>query len=149
MTFALARFSRIAAAIAWELPQTSLGLMNLGLETVRGGIARITYEHERVFVELRGSRAISLGQFVFWSTIDSPFVRVTPHNKEHEYGHARQSRMLGPLYLPVVGVPSTLRVAYAAAQYAITRRPWEGYYDGFPENWADRLGGVPPRARLR
>ena len=145
MPSVLARCSRLALAIAWELPQSSLGLANLVLEVVRRGVARVTYEHDRVFVELRASRAISLGHFVFWSTVDSAFVRVTPHNKAHEYGHARQSRMLGPLYLLVVGLPSSMRVAYAVAQYAITKRPWEGYYDGFPESWADRLGGVPPR----
>ena len=138
---------RLAAALAWEAPQTLLGAANLGMELARRGVARITREDGRVFVELRASRAVSLGHFVFWSTVDSAFVRVNPDNRRHEYGHALQSRLLGPLYLPVVGVPSVLRVAYAAAQYVVTRKPWEGYYDGFPESWADRLGGVPPRRR--
>jgi hypothetical protein len=58
--------------------------------------------------------------------------------------------MLGPLYLLVIGVPSSLRAGYAAARYLVTKEPWDGYYDGFPENWADRLGGVrsrPPASR--
>jgi hypothetical protein len=138
---------RAAAAIAWEGPQTILGAANLGIELARRGVASITREEGRIFVELRGSRAVSLGFFVFWSTVDSPIVRVNPANKRHEYGHALQSRLLGPAYLPIVGIPSTLRVAYAAAQYVVTKRPWARYYDGFPESWADRLGGVPPRHR--
>ena len=36
-----------------------------------------------------------------------------PENVDHEYGHAVQSRRLGPAYLPLVGVPSVMRVAYA------------------------------------
>jgi hypothetical protein len=24
----------------------------------------------------------------------------------------------------------------------VTGRPWTRYYEGYPENWADRLGGV-------
>ena len=137
---------RIAIGIAWEAPQTALGALNLAIELTRRGVARITREEGRIFVEVRGSRALSLGYFVFWTTVDSPIVRVNPDNKRHEYGHALQSRILGPLYLPIVGVSSTMRVAYALAQYAFTRKPWNGYYDGFPENWADRLGGVPPRS---
>lgn len=135
------RLSRVALAAVWEAPQSALGALNLGLELARRGVADITLERDRVFVELRASRAVSLGHFVFWSTVDSPVVRVNPDNKLHEYGHARQSRLLGPLYLPVVGVPSVMRVAYASMQYLVTRKPWDGYYDGFPENWADRLGG--------
>lgn len=139
--------ARVVFGVLWEAPQTFLGVLNLGLELGRRGVARVDRQDGRVFVELRGSRAISLGHFVFWSTIDAPIVRVNPDNRRHEYGHALQSRLLGPLYLPVVGVPSAMRVAYAAAQYLVTKRPWAGYYDGFPENWADRLGGIPPRRR--
>lgn len=140
---------RVVLGVLWEGPQTALGALNLGLELARRGVARITRENDRIFVELRGSRAISLGHLIFWSTVDSPFVRVNPDNKLHEYGHALQSRLLGPFYLLIVGVPSTMRVAYAAAQYVFTRKPWDGYYGGFPENWADRLGGVAPGARRR
>jgi hypothetical protein len=144
-----ARAARVALAVGWELPQTALGAANLGIELARRGVARITRENGRIFVELRGSRAVSLGFFVFWSTVDAPIVRVNPDNKLHEYGHALQSRLLGPFYLPIVGIPSTMRVLYASVQYVFTKKPWDGYYDGFPENWADRLGGVHPDARRR
>ncbi len=133
---------RLAAGVAWEGPQTTLGAMNLALQLASRNVASIERQRGRVFVELRGVGAVSLGYFVFWGTVDSSFVRVNPSNKDHEYGHALQSRMLGPLYLIVVGVPSSLRVAYASTQWLFTRKPWEGYYDGFPERWADRLGGV-------
>jgi hypothetical protein len=50
--------------------------------------------------------------------------------------------MLGPLYLPLVGVPSSCRVAYAIAYRALTGRRWDGYFRGYPEDWADRLANV-------
>jgi hypothetical protein len=62
--------------VVWEAPQTLLGLVNLGIELARGGVAHLSREEGRIFVELRGSRAISLGHFIFWSTIDAPIVRV-------------------------------------------------------------------------
>lgn len=138
----LRALARRAASVAWEAPQTSLGAANLALQLVQRNVAAIRRERGRIFVELRGVGAVSLGHFVFWGTVDSRFVRVNPSNKDHEYGHALQSRMLGPAYLLVVGVPSVMRVAYANVQWFVTRQPWEGYYAGFPESWADRLGGV-------
>jgi len=132
-------------ALLWEAPQSLLGLLNLGVQHALGNVERTERRHDRVFVKLRGAGAVSLGYYVFWSTADTRFVRVNPDNDLHEWGHARQSRLLGPLYLLVVGVPSSLRALYAAAQWPFTRRPWEGYYDGFPESWADRLGGVRRR----
>jgi len=133
------------AGALWELPQSALGALNLGAQRLLGNVESAESRHGRLFVKLRGAGAVSLGYFVFWSTRDTAFVRVNPDNDRHEWGHARQSRLLGPLYLLVVGVPSSLRALYAVAQWPVTRRPWEGYYDGFPESWADRLGGVKRR----
>lgn len=56
--------------------------------------------------------------------------------------HSVQSRRLGPLYLPLVGVPSVARVAYAIGYRTVTGRRWGGYYEGWPERQADELGGV-------
>ena len=53
--------------------------------------------------------------------------------------------MLGPLYLPLVGVPSVSRVINSVAYHHLKRKPWTGYYKGYPEDWADRLGGVERR----
>ncbi|MBI3202675.1 MAG: hypothetical protein HYZ29_14140 [Myxococcales bacterium] len=128
--------------LVWEAPQSLLGLANLWAQHLLGNVERTERREGRLMVKLRRAGAISLGHFVFWSTTDTRFVRVNPDNDRHEWGHALQSRRLGPLYLPVVGVPSSLRALYAAAQWVITRRPWAGYYRGFPESWADRLGGA-------
>lgn len=56
----------------------------------------------------------------------------------HEHGHQKQSRMLGPLYLIVIGLPSLIgnivfRLFKIKHKYYY-RQPWEA--------WADKLGGV-------
>lgn len=79
---------------------------------------------------------------MFYGTRDSKFVALGPENIDHDYGHSIQSRTLGPLYIPLVGVPSVARALYATIYCKITGRRWARYYDGWPEKQADRLGGV-------
>jgi len=132
---------RRSLSLLWEAPQTALGALLLGAEAVRGRILHLEVEGGRLVVESRGT-GVSLGYVVFWSQEDSRWHALDLRNRAHELGHAEQSRMLGWLYLSVVGVPSVSRAAYAFLYREITGRRWDGYYDGFPEDWADRLGGV-------
>ena len=67
-------------------------------------------------------------------------------SRDHEIGHTFQSGWLGPLYLVLVGVPSVARGVYAVAYREWTGRRWRGYFDGWPERQADRLGGVDREA---
>lgn len=73
---------------------------------------------------------ISLGNFVYCRP------PIYDRMARHEYGHCCQSRILGPFYLPVIGLPSLL--------WALWWHPGRsvGYYSFFTERWADRLGGV-------
>ena len=57
---------------------------------------------------------------------------------KHEYGHTIQSLCLGWFYLIIVGAPSVIR-ASIWNHYKLEDKK---YYEGFPENWADLLGGV-------
>ena len=126
----------------WEAPQNVLGVLVLGIRWARGRVVAVRGEAERWLIQITEGGAVSLGWFVFWTNTDNPYVPVGAENKAHELGHGLQSRMLGPLYLPVVGLTSELRVIYAVLHRLLTGRRWGGYYDGFPENWADRLGGA-------
>lgn len=62
----------------------------------------------------------------------------------HEYGHTRQSRMLGPMYLLVIGLPSAMGNLWDRWFH----RKWsykdccKWYYNQPWEKWADKLGGV-------
>lgn len=141
--------ARRLVSLVWELPQTALGALNYALQRGAGHVAATRVEDGRVLVELSVPGAISLGWFVFFTTTDNPVVPTGPENLRHELGHAVQSRWLGPLYLPVVGVPSVARVIYARAHVARTGRRWAHYYDGWPEKSADELGGVDRAQRPR
>lgn len=132
----------------WELPQNLLGGALLGVSYLRGGVSAIEVEHGRVFVQAPGV-GISLGLFVFWFDSGNRYFKPDPLMRRHEYGHTFQSRWLGPLYLPLVGVPSTARACYALLYREVTGRRWLGYYDGYPERWADELGGITRQERRR
>jgi hypothetical protein len=132
---------RRGLSLAWEAPQTALGLAMLGSEAARKRIRRIEVEGGRMVVESSGT-GISLGHIVIWSRESSRWHDLDLRNRAHELGHSKQSRLLGWLYLPLVGLPSISRAAYALAFREVTGEQWTGYYEGYPENWADRLGGV-------
>ena len=80
--------------------------------------------------------AVSLGMFIF-------IFRDYSKNKEqlvkHEYGHSIQSKILGPLFLLVIGLPS---IIWAAAFKKFRRKRNISYYALYTEKWADKLGQV-------
>ncbi len=56
----------------------------------------------------------------------------------HEYGHTIQSLILGPLYLIVMGIPSTLWGFLPCC--AKKRKQGISYFSFFTESWANKLG---------
>ncbi len=136
------------ALFVWELPQNLLGAFILWRLNRRGAVVEIVPERHRLFVHT--TTAVSLGRFIFWyRDDDNPVFDITAVNRDHEYGHSVQSRLLGPLYLPVIGLPSYLRTVYARWYYRRYGAKWKGYYRGFPERWADRIAGVDSHAGTR
>jgi hypothetical protein len=127
--------------LLWEQPQTALGAVLLFLQWACRLVDRVERGDGRVIIATRGG-GVSLGVFVFYNGRESRWFYPRSGTREHEYGHTFQSRWLGPLYLPVVGVPSFLRGLYAIAYREISGKRWRGYFDGWPEKQADRLGGV-------
>lgn len=118
-----------AFAYLWQLPQNllALGLLLRGYDDV------FSYRGAKVYTCSWLDGGVSLGKYILLNT-------PTTVDICHEYGHCRQSKMLGPFYLLVVGLWSAIR-----AQFGLYK---EGeYYNGYPEKWADRLGGVDPRLR--
>ena len=72
---------------------------------------------------------ISLGNFIFLS-LESAKKETTIL---HEYGHVKQSHMLGWLYLIIIGIPSLLN-----AMFGFTKC----YYDFYTESWCNKLAGL-------
>ena len=131
---------------AWEFPQIIVGLGVYAWMKARRMVVHIETENYRVFIETR-TTGVSLGWFIFWTPAGNRFAELTNDCRMHEYGHARQSVMLGPLYLFVVGIPSLLRVIYSKLYFRKFHRHWPGYFSGFPENWADELGDVTAQGK--
>lgn len=125
----------------WEFPQNLLGLIVYLIMKIKKRVTGIENEAHRVFIETPNT-GVSLGWFVFWTPSGNRFSYLTNDCRMHESGHARQSVMLGPLYLVAVGIPSLGRVFYSRWYRKIHGHSWTNYYNAFPENWADRLGGV-------
>lgn len=121
----------------WGFLQTFLGLL-LFLENLRNKKNRHFWYHGALVTLWQTPEGLSLGMFVFMpesDMTDSQDRRLL----RHEYGHTVQSLALGPLYLPVIGLPS---VIWARCPYFIRRRKCRhiSYYTFYTEKWADSWG---------
>lgn len=113
----------------WQLPQNLLGLLLLLYYRPEGSY---DYRDVRLHYSTRMHGGISLGRHII---VSDRYRAYNGNTEKHEYGHTRQSRMLGPLYLIVIGIPSVLWAAWW--------QPGRGsYYRFWTERWADVLGGV-------
>lgn len=126
---------------AWELPQNIVGLATYFSLKRKGKILKTEFGQERLFIETP-HRGVSLGLFIFWTKRSNRFKNLANDCKMHEFGHSIQSRILGPLYLVIVGLPSAMRHFYSIWHIRKTGTNWNAYYAGFPEKWADKLGGI-------
>ncbi|MCQ2427889.1 MAG: hypothetical protein MJ137_05750 [Clostridia bacterium] len=57
----------------------------------------------------------------------------------HEYGHNIQSLILGPLFMPVIGIPSMLWCGLKPF-HRLRRKKHISYYSFYTEKWANALG---------
>ena len=115
----------------WLLPQNIIGLAVLIFTKIQG--AKSERYNGTLVTRWKYGSGVSLGQFIFVSEY-APDKTI-----KHEYGHYRQGLMLGWLYLFVVGIPS---ICWAAFGGKYRQKHRVSYYSRFPENWADKLGGV-------
>lgn len=121
----------------WQLPQNLLGLLLL-----------LIYKREKEYHRLNGRRfyyteeissGISLGNYIIMNREDHE------DGMKHEYGHSIQSRILGPLYLLVIGLPSgvyNLIDRLVIEKMVGLERSMRIYYAMPWERWADVLGRV-------
>lgn len=128
-----------------ELPQNIIGkLLSINSKnmsyTMNDGTVKRFYFKNKFF-----NSGISLGDYIIMDNCRFKLSKEELRKSiNHEYGHSIQSKKLGWLYLLIVGIPSIFRNIYDR----LFHRKWnydkrcKWYYDGFPENWADKLGGV-------
>ena len=115
---------------SWGILQSALGLI-VFLFHIH---AKHYFYHGAVVTEWKSVSSVSLGLFVFVTSEPFFFDHLV-----HEYGHTIQSLILGPLYLIVIGIPSTL---WGFLPSLNNKRKTEGlsYFSFFTEKWANVLG---------
>lgn len=108
----------------WELLQNIAGFLYLKLSKYKftaryflNGNTQIKYYYAKKF-----PGGLTLGEFIFTDG---------PQHVKHESGHVIQSRILGPLYLPVIGLNSILHAAFHHCK---------NYVHFWTEKWAEKLG---------
>lgn len=111
-------------SLFWQFPQILIGCL---IRIIAGGKLLRRIGHVRVFSWGLYS-GLSLGWFCFVPEgADSYMIA-------HEYGHTRQSLLLGPFYLLVIGLPSFLWAVFWKILGA------DDYFSFYTERWAERLG---------
>lgn len=128
----------------WELPQSVLGLTLLPFYK-KTLLKSFEYKDQKVYIYDNFPGGISLG---YYSLIDynrydwnNNTIRLRLKNSiNHEYGHSIQSKILGPLYLPIIGLLSGAHNILYKIKKSLDIDC--NYYKFFTESWADKLGGV-------
>lgn len=118
----------------WQLPQNIVGLVFLLFVRDKQLIRRIGFV--RVYSSPNMQGGISLGHYII---IHSRHI----HDEttiNHEYGHCKQSRMLGWSYLIVIGLPSVIHAALCKNN---------NYYHFYTERWADKLMNIKRNFKIK
>lgn len=119
----------------WQLPQTLVGLIMMPFLGKRTLVADRHYNF--CWRGERMSGGISLGPLAYVSKYQDA------EGIAHEVdGHTVDSKIFGPLYLIIVGLPSLLNAAFDFT---------DCYYDFYPERWANKHAGlvVDENCRIR
>lgn len=114
----------------WELPQNLIGL---GLSFIYKYDELIPYGNKQIRYCKKFPGGISLGNYIFVGTKKKDIIK-------HEYGHTIQSKLLGPLYLFIIGIPSIVWASIYGTKLVPETK--NGYYKFYTERWADKLGQV-------
>ena len=115
----------------WGLPQTLLGAV---LYLIHFRRRHFPYRHA-IVTEWSIPGSLGVGMFIFLGRHDAstrgPLLA-------HEYGHNIQSLLLGPLFLPVIGLPSFLWASIPAFK-RLRKNKGISYYWLYCEKWANLL----------
>lgn len=116
-----------AGLYLWQLPQNLIGA-TLCYWYYKDGDIYPWNESSDIIVNCYSEKmlgGITLGQYIIISDICHAY---------HEYGHTIQSKILGPLYLLIVGIPS---IIHAGLHKYICKN--KDYYHFYTEKWANKL----------
>lgn len=122
----------------WQLPQNLLGVLwrNIKKDSIITDISNndIKSVGAKAYL-IKAGGTVTLGKYVFISQT----YRDQGTTIKHECGHVKQSKMLGPLYLIVIGIPSIL---HAWLNDYIGCDEESDYSHFYTEKLADKLMGI-------
>lgn len=118
----------------WGFPQTLVGFI---LYCIHRKQPHFTY-HGCVVTRWNVRGSLGVGMFLF---VNENSFQTKPQVLVHEYGHAVQSAILGPLFLPVMGIPSFLWCNLPPFRKLRTEKG-VSYYRFYPESTANYLGSL-------
>lgn len=122
----------------WQFPQALLGLLIYFILKTEPIEYTNNYTGMTVFwIQTKWNACWSLGPFIFAG------YDVGEKILHHETGHSVQSLYLGPLFLLAIGLPSVFLFWWRRLE----NKSHEWYYEHYPENWANKLGGVDIKER--
>ncbi len=128
----------------WGILQTLYGFINF-LINIK---CRHFWYHGALVTVWNDKSSVSLGLFVFitaepffYDKLKEEYTKdeLSERLLVHEYGHTIQSLILGPLYLIVMGIPSTLW-GFLPSLNKMRREKGISYFSFFTEKWANTLG---------
>ena len=137
----------------WQFPQMLLGKILIRLTKAEKTVFKTSNGREIVYYLFERNTAFNR----FISGIGLVDILLHSGNNDelailHEYGHTLQSRYLGWLYLPVVGVYSAV---FCSLWDGALHKSWNVYdrlywyfLTRWTERWADRLGNVERKKNL-
>ena len=126
------KYIRNLILFIWQLPQHIVAIIYFGYLVMMCKDLGIDSRYKQATVIpciMRG--AVTLGNYVFVG-LNSEYRETV----KHELGHTIQSKILGPLYLIVIGIPS---ITYCGLRRIFPSLRKKNYYDFYTEKWANNL----------
>lgn len=122
----------------YELPQTLLGYILTKIYSKKLNSIK-AHAGAQVYIYDGFPGGISLGRYILIQDV-SWWPEYQDEMIKHEFGHCVQSKYLGWLYLPTIGICSGL---HSLTYRWRKKQGWiNSYYDYWTEKLADKLGGV-------
>ena len=126
------KYIRNLILFIWQLPQHLLAILYIGYLVMMCKDLGVDSRYKQAIVipcVMRG--AVTLGCYVFVG-LNSEYRKTV----KHELGHTIQSKILGPLYLIVIGIPS---ITYCGLRRIFPSLRKKNYYAFYTEKWANNL----------
>ena len=105
------RTIQFISRFTWELPQMLIGLSIALLLNWTNRVKSVLYKNGTTSLKLSGHfGGMSLSPFIIGD--EQIQKEESNHLFQHEFGHVIQSRIWGPLYLFVIGIPSVISASH-------------------------------------